>query len=284
MLYAPLLTLLAIKTAIQLNEALILIASSQGTIVTHLSSDPRRNAITKVIYIRLFLALCELAALVSAMTGVFHPSVTSISRDQCGEFALGLSISQAVVVWLALGYLLFLVKSMYCIDPLGCFSPGLLEYLPLFDQSDKRGSMIGSPTLNEAIPLHKNADSTYTDIPISDRLHIWTKPGGRLSTKSVEQIERQCSQVHNNQLSTRKMERRLKAICCCLGVKGQKSRGLALEEVARGFYTLFGGTDVTMTDVIAGFILTKQQQRKLIREGTSLTDKFRRVSTCLVCE
>lgn len=286
MLYGPLLSLLAIKTAIQLNEGLILIYSSRGTIRSNVTP---RKPIIKIIYVRIILALLELIALVTSLAGVFHPSVTSIV-SQCSDFSLGLHFIQGVVAWLVFIYLAFITKVLYCIDPLGCFSPGLLEYLPLFDKSDNRGSMVGPTSPNETFVVHpeladkKKSRELSQEFQAANRIHIWTRRRERftgrisLSGPSVEQLEQRYSRVHNSNVSTRKIQRRLKAICCCLGVTGQRSRGAALEDVARGLYTVFDETDVALTDVVAGFVLTKQSQRKKMNEGKSLTDKFRRVS------
>ena len=286
LLYVPLLLLLAIKTAIQINEGLILIYSSRGTIKSNVAP---RKPIIKIIYIRIILALLELTTLFSVLAGVFHPSVTSIVY-QCPDFELGLHFTQGVVAWQVFIYFAFIAKVMYCIDPLGCFSPGLLEYLPLFDKSDNRGSMIGPTSPDGTFVMHpEQADRKKLgqEFQAADRIHIWTRRRDRftgnisLSVPSVEQLEERHSRVHNSQVSTSKIKRRLKAICCCLGITGQRSRGAALEDVARGLYTVFDETDVALTDVVAGFVLTKQAQRKRMKEGKSLTDKFRRVSLCV---
>ena len=87
------------------------------------------------------------------------------------------------------------------------------------------------------------------------------------------------TKIHNDSINRKKIERKLRAIFCCLGVKGQKARGVALEDVARGLYTVFSEMNIVLSDVIAGFSLLRKSQLKIKKERgeLALIKKFRTV-------
>lgn len=188
-----------------------------------------------------------------------------------------LKFAQSVVLLQVISYALFLVKVCIYMDPLGFSTPGLLEKLKILDKSDTRGSWLEvSGEVDSSVDaLHRRACAE--PLSVAPEVNIWRK-NRRFGLGGDQDISK-VTKIHNDSISMQKYERRLRAVFCCLGVQGHRSRGAALEDIARGLYTVFSETDVSLSDVIAGFSLLRQhQQKKKRKEGDiALTKKFRKV-------
>ncbi len=239
------------------------------------ASNLREKVVPILVHFRGLIGLLELAAILASLIGVYHPTVLSLQND-CEELVPRLRLAQAVVIIQVVLFALFLIKVCIYTDPLGISTPGLLEKLKMLDDTDSRGSWLEmsadhTPGINE---LRQTLDEP---VPLASDFNIWTRK--RTIFKLKESDFDRVTQVHNDNVNRRNYERRLRAIFCCLGVKGHKSRGAALEDVARGLYTVFSETDVVLSDIIAGFALLRNHQRKVVKkEGEiALTRKFRMV-------
>lgn len=117
---------------------------------------------------------------------------------------------------------------------------------------------------------------------VATEVNVWRHKNQVLDIQGTD-IER-ATKVHNDSVNRRKYERKLRALFCCLGVKGHRSRGVALGDAARGLYTVFSETDIVLSDVIAGFSLLREHQLRKMKEGgeLALTKKFRMVCIIMV--
>lgn len=291
LLYAPLFALAAVEVCFVLNEGLIIIVSAQGPIFKQTKSFLfRQRFMPHLIYLRIVLAVLEVLAITASVVGLYHPAAIA-TVTQCEELQTLLTFARAVIFFQVACYALFLLKVCIYTDPLGCFTPGLLERITLLDNADGRSSVLLSPSehfseeskeasLRRAMSVDKSSAAT--------EVNLWThRKRSRFFSIQGGDIER-ATKVHNDSINRRKYERKLRALFCCLGVKGQKSRGVALEDVARGLYSVFSETDTILSDVIAGFSLLREHQLQKKKEGggeIALTKKFRTVrGRTWVCE
>jgi hypothetical protein len=282
LLYVPLFSLAVVEVCFIFNEGLIIIVSAQGPIFKETKSFIfRQRFMPYLIYLRIVLAVAELFAIAASLVGVFHPSAI-LTVEECEKLVSRLAFARGVLFFQVLGYALFLVKVCVYTDPLGCFTPGLLERMALLDNSDGRGSLLLSPSEQFTTENMKKAASMRRAVSVdassaATEVNMWRRKNQILSINSVD-VER-ATKVHNDSINRQKYERRLRALFCCLGVKGQKSRGVALEDVARGLYTVFSETDTVLSDVIAGFSLLREHQLEKKKRGgeLELTKKFRMV-------
>ncbi len=292
-LYGSFFALLIIEVATAIDETIILSISSRGTI----TDDTLRRKVEWYVYARILLGFADLGALVACTFAVVSPSVTDDLDCPGGGagYTVALRLSQAVVIirWVIL--VAFVIKGLYYVDPLGCCTPGLIQYLTFLDSSDDKGT-VPSPT-NEKDEVADQGISPFgltnahVEMPTSpgNRKRYWSR-ARRISSRAidpstipVEHLQRIASGVHNSNVSQGNMLRRLRAVFCCLGVGGHRSRGTALEDVAKALYTLFHGENIVLSDIISGLILLhKDQERKLKGGGrNTLTEKFREVRlTC----
>lgn len=302
LLYAPLFSLALVEILLVLNEGVILALSARGPILKKTRSLAfRQRHMPRAIYVRTVVAVLEALAIVASLVGVYHPLVTS-AMEACPPLVPRFEVAQAVIVVQVILYFLFLLKVSVYMDPLGCFTPGLLERLTLLDGTDARGSAVISPayldseappplgtagprSLEHAIipvdfsPVTPPNRSVTVDANSSTKeVHIWRHRNTLFDLNPLD-IDR-ATKIHNDSINRKKYERRLRALFCCLGVRGQRSRGVALEDVARGLYTMFSETNSVLSDVIAGFSLLHESQAKKKEEGgeIALTKKFRVVS------
>lgn len=269
LLYSPLIALCVIQVVFVLNEGLILVYSARGSIWKNTKA---RRHIIKLIYIRAVIAVLELIGLIVNTVGTWLPS-SSIDIIACPGTTSSLHFAQAVVFFLWIVYFCFLLKVLVYVDPLGCFSPGLLEHISLLD-GDKSSALEEGNGL-----LTTDGESMPSSVLTTRQISYWVSGRARLyrqvSGSAVAQTVPQRMAVHNNTISQTKMKRRIGALFCCLCVRDQRSMSGALEEVARGFYTVFGDTDnsAVLTDVIAGLRLVHYEQQRT----QNLNDKFRKV-------
>lgn len=286
LLYVPLFSLATVEVCFVLNEGIIIIVSAQGPIFKQTKSFLfRQKFMPHLIYVRIVLAVLELLAIAASLVGLFHPSAIS-TVEQCENLKSRLAFARGVVFFQIACYALFLVKVCIYTDPLGCFTPGLLERITLLDDTDGRGSLLLSPSEHfseecRSAPTHRAVSVDKSSA--ATEVNIWRRKNRLLSIQAND-IER-ATKVHNDSINRQKYERRLRALFCCLGVKGQRSRGVALEDVARGLYTVFSETDTVLSDVIAGFSLLREHQLQKKQQGgeLELTKKFRMVRCPLFC-
>jgi len=235
-----------------------------------------------IIYLRGIVGFLELTAIMACLVGLHLPVVSAFQKE-CEELAPRLRFARGVVFFQVVLFVLFLLKICVFSDPLGLSTPGLLEKLKILDNTDSRGSIVEVFNTMEQTPggqLDAPLQPYNYDKPLkfANEVNIWTRRRRTTFNPSEKEIEK-ITKVHNDHVSRKNYERRLKAIFCCLGIKGHKSRGAALEDVARGLYTVFSETDVVLSDIIAGFALLKKYQHKVKkRKGEGgLTNKFRMV-------
>ena len=271
LVYGSLLAVSAVQVLFLLNEGAILIQSGRGSIWKN--TDPRKH-ITKFIFIRGLIAVLEFCGLVVASIAVWLRS-SSEALLACPATSTVLHITRALTIFMWLIYLCFLLKVLIYIDPIGCLSPGLLEYISFLDSHEQvteeadngPGAMV---TGGEDVLLTKQV--SYWISAREQRLRRVTN-GRRAERVSAERVA-----MRKTAVSQSKIRRRLSALFCCLCIRDKRSVGVALEEVARGFYTIFGDTDnhVVLTDIIAGLRLVHHDQKN----NPNLTEKFRKVCTC----
>ena len=65
------------------------------------------------------------------------------------------------------------------------------------------------------------------------------------------------------ELGHRKVFRRFKALCCCVHKGGgNRSSTVAMQDAAKALHTIFSDLDIVPSDVVAGLILLKRDQRR----------------------
>lgn len=82
---------------------------------------------------------------------------------------------------------------------------------------------------------------------------------------------------HRASLETSHIRRRLQTICCCLGLRGHQSRGMALQDAAGAFHTIFNDVDLVGSDIVAGLILLNLDQKQKVRSGHCLVEEHKQV-------
>ena len=296
LLYGSFFALLVVIVITAINETVILSLSSKGSVLDVVK--PRRH-ITKFVYIKVLLSTAEFIALMACTVSISHKKVKLELECDGFDNALRLSLAVVVIQWVVFAGLL--IKTALYVDPCGLFSPGLLERLSMFDDSDNKGSFVISTaragfdsdtTLTEEQrrrqrTFERTDSYLKSQILTANNLHYWETKRARIfsaniSQPSFDKIKNDHSKVHNAEISRRKLQRRLQVLCCCLGIGGHRSRGVALDDVARGLYTIFSETDVVLSDVIAGFHLLHRHQKRKCRKGKSIVDKFRKASSVVL--
>lgn len=267
LLYAPLMALCFIEVLFILNEGLVLIVSSRGSIWKN--TEPRKHT-DKLIFVRGLIALFELVTLMLATVGAWLPF--SVGEFQtCPGTSVALNFTRAIIFFIWIVYFCFLLKVLIYIDPLGCFSPGLLEHISLLSDSNVSSTSIDGKG---------GVVATDSDVLATSQLSYWVSRRDRLfhqrSGTSVGRVLQRRDTVQNSTATQTKMKRRLGALFCCLCLRNDSSVGIALEEVARGFYTIFGDPEnsAALTDIIAGLRLVHYYQKSIAQ---NLNDKFRKV-------
>lgn len=271
LVYGSLLAVSAVQVLFLLNEGAILVQSGRGSIWKH--TDPRKH-ITKFIFIRGLIAVLEFCGLVVASIAVWLRS-SSEALMACPATSTVLHVTRALTIFMWLVYLCFLIKVLIYIDPIGCFSPGLLEHISFLDDSDEQ---VTEAADNGPVSMVTRGE----DILLTKQVSYWISASEqrlrRVSNgRRAERVNAERVAMHKTAVSQSKIRRRLGALFCCLCVRDKRSVGVALEEVARGFYTIFGDTDnrVVLTDIIAGLRLVHHDQKN----NPNLTEKFRKVCT-----
>ncbi len=283
LLYAPLFSLVLVEVSFILNEGLILALSAQGPIFKKTKTFLfRQKYMPPLIYLRTFLAVAEFFSIIACLVGLYHPLAIDPLQG-CPPLQVRLNFARGVVFFQVACYVLFLLKVCVYTDPLGCSTPGLLERLSLLDKSDARESLLlaSSNDFSEEGVRHRERIKSISvgNTSATNEVARWRR-NKFISLINPDDINNM-TKVHNDTINRKKIERKLRTIFCCLGVRGQKSRGVALEDVARGLYTVFSEMNVVLSDVIAGFSLLREYQReKKRRHGggdLALTKKFRMV-------
>ena len=266
LVYAPLLAMSVVQVLFLLNEGAILILSGRGSIWRN--TTPRKH-ITKFIFIRALIAVLEFSTLLVSSIGVWLPSSIR-PLLACPHTTTTLHVTRAIIFFHWIVYFCFFLKVLIYIDPLGCFSPGLLEHISFLDGSREQ--------VAQEVPVTMATDGE--DVLLTRQVSYWVSPreqlfrrvsngrgAGRLSAEKVA--------VQKTTVSHSRMRRRLGALLCCLCVRNERSVGVALEEVARGFYTIFGdtGRSAVLTDIIAGLRLVHHD----LKNNPNLSEKFRKV-------
>ena len=257
--------------------------SRRGTIW---NSKPRRM-IAKYIYVRIILAISELLTVIVCSVAVYDPAVTDQLIEECSGYKKAILSAQVLVAFLWLILLLFVIKGLLFVDPLGLFTPGLLQHLSFLDTTDNVGDL-PSPDSGESkqstspdFMLKEPSLTTADTLQVSFHyLHRAKRISSRIDSLPLQSLQRQYSKVYRSNVGQRGLIRRLQAICCCLGVGGHRSRGNALEDVAKALYAMldFEDVDLVLSDVISGLVLlNKDQKKKKKRRPMSLVERFREV-------
>lgn len=268
LVYGSLLAMSAVQVLFLLNEGAILVLSGRGSIWKN--TEPRKH-INKFIFIRALVAVLEVCCLVLATVAVWLPYST-LSLLACPSTSTALHITRAIIFFVWIVYFCFLLKALIYVDPIGCFSPGLLEHISFLDTSQEQvtevpDGPVTTVTSGKDVLLTKQV--SYWVSAREKRLHRVSNFRGT-GRVTAERVAPQSTAV-----SQSKIRRHLGALFCCLCIRDKRSVGVALEEVARGFYTIFGDTDkpIVLTDVIAGLRLVHHDQKN----NLNLSEKFRKV-------
>ena len=88
---------------------------------------------------------------------------------------------------------------------------------------------------------------------------------------------------HRARVGSKRIKRRFKTLfCCCLGSKGHRERGLALEDAARAMQSIFNDVDLVGSDLVAGLILLNRDQKQKKRRGECLVSEYQAVHSTLL--
>ena len=85
---------------------------------------------------------------------------------------------------------------------------------------------------------------------------------------------------HRTNTYQNKIFKRLNVICCCLNQGGQRSS--SLNDIASSLYVIFHDLDVVPSDILAGLILVKKDQRMKMGEEKCLVTGYKNVSILAV--
>ena len=270
LVYGSLLIMCTVQVIFLFNEGVILVQSGRGSIWNNTS--PRKH-ITKFVYVRGVVAVFELCGLVLASVAIWlHSSVHTLLA--CPSTTTALHFTRAVIFLHWIIFLCFLLKTLFYVDPLGCFSPGLLEHISLLDSSQEQATL-HIKTDGETVAMATSKE----DVLLTRQVSYWISGREQFlrrisNTGGGSSVDRVSMQGRSG-VSQSKVKRRLSALFCCLCTRDKRSVGVALEEVAMGFYTIFGDSDsrVVLTDVIAGLRLLHYDQKS----NQNLSEKFRKV-------
>ena len=301
-----------------ISETVIMSISCRGSIW---NSSVRRG-ITKYIYTRVFWTVLELVCGILCTAAIFAPAI--IKEIDCNSYRIALSLAKVSIILLWVKIVIYQLRICWFIDPCGCFTPGLLQHLTFLDNSDESGDF-PSPLARERTEswlkrffhlrrpgvrsVYEVAEVIDGRVEETQSVRFWQRQVS-VSQKlygglTPEQLTTQVTRYHRSHVGLRRMERRLKVLFCCLCVGGHRSRGLAVEDIARALYTLFDFEDeeneagkdeegkgeegkgeeekgekvyLVLSDVIAGFKLLNRYQKDKLKAGKKLEEKFRQVN------
>lgn len=272
LVYGSLLAISAVQVLFMLNEGAILVLSGRGSIWQN--THPRKH-ITKLIFVRALIAVLEFCVLVVASITVWLRSTTE-ALLACPSTSAVLHVTRAVTISMWIVYMFFLLKVLIYVDPIGCFSPGLLEHISFLDSSLEQ---VTEDTDSGPVTMATSSGKVL----LTKQVSYWvsTKDQYLRRIGRGERVTAERVGVHKIAVSQSKIRRRLGVLFCCLCIRDKRSVGVALEEVARGFYTIFGDTEnhVVLTDIIAGLRLVHHDQKN----NPDLTEKFRKVHNNYFC-
>ena len=195
------------------------------------------------MFTRVFLYFLE-AALLCVCSYAVSPAVTSdIDCDAYHSGPISFAIAVVITLWVAVAIYFF--GFMFYLDPIGLCSPGLLQELSFLDE-------LGD----------------YTDIDEEGHAYL----------SNIMDNEALCKapKLHGNSVGHRRVQRKMKAVCCCFGRGGNRS--VAMDDVASAFHTIFADTDIVASDLVVGLILVKRDQKRKTKECRCLISDFRNVS------
>ena len=301
-LYCSFFILLTVEIATAFVETVIMSISCRGRIWETEKRDPH---ILKYIYFSLVLLVLEFIAVILCSVASFNQSV--IGQLDCNSYAVAVALLQTSSVVVLLKFTGSIIKLLVFLDPCGLFTPGLLQHLSFLDSADDHGEMPAPLEEPQTLPLFSILQNPSTYSPTarpplersgSNVIRFWRQSSIAHAVHggyTLDEISQQAARFRSNHIGLRRLQRRLRIMLCCLGVGGQRSRGVALEDVARALYTLFDfeeeeneeeneeeRVNLVLSDVIAGFKLVNIYQRnktKRLGEGERLEDKFRMVRT-----
>ena len=301
LLYYSFFALLTVEIGTVIDETIIMSISYRGQIW---DTHKRDTQLPKYLYIRLALLFLEFITVIVCSIATFNPDLISVLN--CNSYHVAVALAQASSVIILVKCFGSVVRLCVFIDPCGLFTPGLLQHLSFLDTVDDVGE---TPTSF----MRQRSDSwlksfLHLNKPVPNPFHTTNSVrAGRIVTSDVnfwqhqmnisqtvrggitpDELSRQVSQYHSDYIGLRRIERRLRVVFCCLGVGGHRSRGIALQDIARALYTLFDFKEegekedvkLVLSDVIAGFKLVNYYQRNKItrlEKGERLEDKFRMV-------
>ena len=272
----------------------------------------------KYLYIRLILLLLEFVAVILCTVASFDPSI--IGMLDCNSYSVAVALLGTASVVVLLKFVGSVTQIFLFLDPCGLFTPGLLQHLSFLDSADDCGEMPLPLSKSQNFPWFfgwlKNPTLTHADIALTSPcsatsslprdgpnvVRFWQRQSSIPHTiahtvrggYTLDEISEQASHFRRNHIGLRRLQRRLRVMLCCLGVGGHRSRGVALEDIARALYTLFDfgeeddrgsgesgeGVRLVLSDVIAGFKLVNMYQREKMEklgDRERLEDKFRMV-------
>ena len=300
------LALLAVEIATVIIETVIMSVSYRGRIW----DVEKRDSLPRYIYVRLFILLIEIIITIICSVATFD------SKVHCNSYSVAVALAKAasIIIWIKL--VVSVIRLCLFLDPCGCLTPGLLQHLSFLDEADDVGETptpfqrrfsdswltrlfhFRKPPLPQRgnTPSSGSATCTNRERRTANIVRFWQR---QVSVSQAlrggvtpEEFTRQISHIHRNHVGMRRLQRRLRVLFCFLCVGGHRSRGIALEDIARALYTLFdfddeeaeeGGREsvrLVLSDVIAGFKLVNRYQKsktERLQEGEKLEDKFRTV-------
>ena len=309
LLYWSFFLLLAIEIGTAIDETIIMSISYRGSIWNTAARD---SQIPKYLFVRLILLVLEFFAVILCSVAVFDPAL--IDPVDCNSYSVAVALAKTSSVVVLFKFAGTTVRMLLFLDPCGVFTPGLLQNLSFLDTSDDVGEMPqplqGPFYMPEFLTFRRPSSTRMETRPVQSP----SSPSQRTSNRqrrtpnvvrfwqrqvsigpamrggyTLDEINEQASSFRKNYIGLRRVQRRLRVLLCCLCVGGQRSRGVALEDVARALYTLFDfdeseeggeGVRLVLSDIVAGFKLVNQYQRgktERLAEGERLEDKFRKV-------
>lgn len=266
-LYATLFAILLLELAVLINDAIIMSKSCRGRIHHYDTDEESKFArdINRTISVR--------SDATDGSTVPRWPDPDSVSpRRQIKRY-----LCSRVFLFL----LEFILSGLY---GYACFSPAVTE--ALLECDEFKSPVYFARTI---------AVMWWVVLLISTiGWSIFLDPVGLCSTGLIDQLDflDQEEEIedptqyglfkfHRASVGKRRIQRRLKALCCCcLRLTQHNDRGLALEDAARVMQTIFNDVDLVGSDLIAGLILLNKDQKRKRREGKCLVSAFKEV--CVV--
>ena len=231
---------IGLQALVIVSEGLVGLISSRGTI----SNPAPRRFLPHFLRLRAFLYAVEILGCAFGCYIAWSPYIQDhIDCERAGRVRLAI---EAYVISVIVVLVVIAVLFMIYFDPLGLQTPSLLKELEvLFKQKDETDD-----------------DGDEGDDIVVNVTKVERKKG---ADKTVKVHKKQVTKRLYSVGAQRRWRRRIKTLCCCVGTN-DRSKALAMEDIAHAMATMFDGVEIVPTDFMAALMLVHGNQRAQIKK------------------